>query len=46
MTARLHRGSRGGRPPGSDKARYKARNTVEPTVNKVKHFSAAATRYD
>ncbi|WP_413787722.1 IS5 family transposase [Streptomyces platensis] len=45
-SARLRKGSRGGRPPGFDKARYKARNTVERAVNKLKQFRAVATRYD
>ncbi|MEU9879008.1 IS5 family transposase [Streptomyces phaeochromogenes] len=44
--ARRHRGSDGGRPPGSDKTRYKARNTVERAINKIKQFRAVATRYD
>ncbi|PNE39467.1 transposase [Streptomyces noursei] len=45
-SARLRRGSRGGRPPGFDKTRYKARNTIERAINKLKHFRAVATRYD
>ncbi|WP_408055719.1 IS5 family transposase [Streptomyces apricus] len=45
-TARWHRGSDGGRPPGFDKTRYKARNTVERAINKIKQFRAVATRYD
>ncbi|WP_404828352.1 IS5 family transposase [Streptomyces canus] len=45
-SARLRRGSRGGRPPGFDKVRYRARNTVERAVNKLKQFRAVATRYD
>lgn len=44
--ARLRRGSRGGRPPGFDKARYKDRNTVERAIGKLKQFRAVATRYD
>ncbi|MFG3510478.1 IS5 family transposase [Streptomyces sp. NPDC047821] len=43
---RLRRGSRGGRPPGLDKDRYKKRNTVERAINKLKQFRAVATRYD
>ncbi len=43
--ARLRRGSRGGRPPGFDKARYKDRNTVERAIGKLKQFRAVATRY-
>jgi transposase len=45
-SARLRKGSRGGRPPGFDKTRYKARNTVERAINKIKQFRAVATRYD
>ncbi|WP_435532579.1 IS5 family transposase [Streptomyces violaceusniger] len=45
-TARRRRGSDGGRPPGFDKTRYKARNTVERAINKIKQFRAVATRYD
>ncbi|MGW7615041.1 IS5 family transposase [Streptomyces antimycoticus] len=44
--ARLRRGSRGGRPPGFDKERYKKRNVVERAINKLKQFRAVATRYD
>ncbi|BDM74833.1 hypothetical protein HEK616_83200 (plasmid) [Streptomyces nigrescens] len=44
--ARLRRGSRGGRPPGFDKGRYKERNTVERAIGKLKQFRAVATRYD
>ncbi|WP_256098653.1 IS5 family transposase [Streptomyces agglomeratus] len=44
--ARLRRGSRGGRPPSFDKARYKDRNTVERAIGKLKQFRAVATRYD
>ncbi|MEV3856951.1 IS5 family transposase [Streptomyces sp. NPDC050095] len=45
-TARWRRGSDGGRPPGFDRSRYKARNTVERAINKIKQFRAVATRYD
>lgn len=45
-TARWRRGSDGGAPPGFDKSRYKARNTVERAINKIKQFQAVATRYD
>jgi transposase len=45
-TARWRRGSDGGRPPGFDRTRYKARNTVERAINKIKQFRAVATRYD
>ncbi|WP_251016751.1 IS5 family transposase [Streptomyces sp. ISL-99] len=44
--ARRRRGSRGGRPAYFDKIRYKARNTVERAINRIKHFRAVATRYD
>jgi transposase len=44
--ARLRRGSRGGRPPGFDKARYKDRNTVERAIGKLKQFRVVATRCD
>jgi hypothetical protein len=37
-TARWCQGSDGGRPPGFDKPRYKARNTVERVINKLKQF--------
>lgn len=45
-SARLGGGSRDGRPPGFDGTRYKAGNTVERTVDKLKRFRAAATRHD
>lgn len=45
-TARWRKGSNGGRPPGFDKTRYKARNTVQRSINKIKQFRAVATRYD
>lgn len=37
QTARLHKGSRGGRPSGFDEERYKERNTVERAINRLKH---------
>lgn len=46
QAARLRKGSRGGRPPAFDKDRYKKRNTVERTINKLKQSRAVATRYD
>lgn len=45
-TARLRKGSRGGRPPGFDKIHYRDRNTVERAVNKLRAHRAVATRYD
>jgi transposase len=43
---RKKRGSRGGRPTGFDSERYKKRNTVERTINRLKSFRAVATRYE
>lgn len=40
------RGSRGGRPAGFDRERYKKRNTVERAINRLKGFRAVATRYE
>ena len=45
-TARLRKGSRGGRPPAFDKVHYRDRNTVERAVNKLRAHRAVATRYD
>jgi transposase len=41
---RPKRGSRGGRQPAFDPARYKERNTVERCFNKLRQFRAVATR--
>jgi transposase len=44
QAARLR--SRGGRPPGFDEERYKKRNTVERSINRLENARAVATRYD
>lgn len=43
---RKKKGSRGGRPVGHDTDLYKARNTVERLINKLKAWRGIATRYD
>ncbi|WP_241778910.1 IS5 family transposase [Streptomyces sp. AcH 505] len=43
---RKNRGSQGGRPTSFDSERYKKRNTVERTINRLKGFRAVATRYE
>ncbi|MEU7499280.1 transposase, partial [Streptomyces griseofuscus] len=43
---RRRRGSTGGRPVGFDRERYRRRNEVERTINRLKHFRAVATRYE
>ncbi len=43
---RLRRGSRGGRPPASDKQLYKRRNVVERCSSRLKQWRGIATRYD
>jgi transposase len=45
-TARLNKGTRGGRPPSFDKVHYRDRNTVERPVNKLRGHRAVGTRYD
>lgn len=46
LSARVKKGSRGGRPPLFDKVHYRDRNTVERAVNKLRGHRAVATRYD
>ncbi|MER6805031.1 IS5 family transposase [Streptomyces sp. NPDC000678] len=46
QAARVRKGSRGGRPPGFDEDRYKKRDIVERTTNRLKQSRAVATRYD
>lgn len=46
IAARRRRGSRGGRPPGFDRAVYARRNVVERCFNRLKQFRGLATRYD
>ena len=43
---RRRRGSKGGRPAGFDRARYKHRNVVERGFCQLKHWRGLATRYD
>lgn len=43
---RRHRGSAGGRPPGFDREKYKARHTVENRIALLKQARGVATRYD
>ena len=46
VAGRKSRGSKGGRPPKSDKQIYKARNTVGRAINRLRGYRAVATRYD
>jgi transposase len=46
QAGRARRGSRGGRPPGFDRDRYRQRNQVERLMNRRKQFRAVATRFD
>ena len=39
-------GSRGGRPPGFDPARYAQRNTIERGFGRLKQWRGIASRYD
>ncbi|MFG2639260.1 hypothetical protein ACGFX8_37540, partial [Streptomyces sp. NPDC048362] len=41
-----NRGSRGGRLTEFDSERYKKRNTVERTINRLKGLRAVTTRYE
>jgi transposase len=43
---RARKGSRGGRPPAFDPARYKHRNQVERGFGRRKQWRGLATRYD
>jgi len=46
QSARVRRGSNGGRPPAFDAGVYKERNTVERAINKLRATRAVGTRYD
>lgn len=44
--SRVRKGSRGGRPPKFDAARYRNRNQIERGFGRRKQYRAVATRYD
>ncbi|MFD0078495.1 IS5 family transposase [Streptomyces sp. NPDC127166] len=43
---RRRRGSNGSRPMGLEQKKYRRRNEVERTINRLKHSRTVATRYD
>jgi transposase len=43
---RRARGSKGGRPPGFDRAAYRRRSVVERCINRLKQWRGVATRYE
>jgi putative transposase len=43
---RRRRGSCGGRPVGYDNQKYKGRNVIERSFNRLKNWRGIATRYD
>ncbi|WP_405577881.1 IS5 family transposase [Streptomyces sp. NBC_01190] len=43
---RRRKGREGGRPTGFERDRYRRRNEVERTINRLKNSRAVATRYD
>jgi transposase len=45
IARRAAKGSRGGRPPGFDRAACKQRNVVERCFNRLKQWRDLATRY-
>ena len=45
IARRAAKGSKGGRPPGFDKALYRRRNVVERCFNRFKQWRDLATRY-
>ena len=46
IARRAARGSRGGRPPAFDPARYRTRNVIERAFARLKQWRAIATRYN